>query len=218
MKKLGILALLLVLIAPLFADDQVDVGYAFGMLVAGSIKNTGVSVNVDQVIEGLRDVLTGKPTKITTHQAQTEVQAAVQTASAKKGTDNLAAGKAFLDANAKKTGVTTTASGLQYTVLTQGSGPKPKATDTVKVNYEGKLLDGTVFDSSYARKTPATFPLNGVIPGWTEGVQLMPVGSKYRFFVPSALAYGEKGAGGTIGPNAVLIFDVELISIETGKQ
>ena len=119
----------------------------------------------------------------------------------------------FLEENAKKEGVVTTASGLQYIVMTKGDGAMPKETDNVTVHYHGTLLDGTVFDSSVERGQPATFPLNGVIKGWTEGVQLMNVGSKFRFFIPSDLAYGERGAGGAIGPNATLIFEVELISI-----
>jgi len=120
----------------------------------------------------------------------------------------------FLADHAKKPGVTTTASGLQYEVIRQGSGPKPAAGDTVLVHYEGKLLDGTVFDSSYQRGQPAAFPLNQVIPGWTEGVQLMPVGSKFHFVVPPGLAYGSAGAGGVIPPGAVLEFDVELLAVK----
>ncbi|GGE15500.1 hypothetical protein GCM10011529_22340 [Polymorphobacter glacialis] len=120
---------------------------------------------------------------------------------------------AFLATNAGKPGVTTTASGLQYEVLRAGAGPKPAATDTVLVHYEGRLIDGTVFDSSYQRGQPAAFPLDSVIPGWTEGVQLMPTGSKFRFLVPPALGYGSKGAGGVIPPGAVLEFDVELLAI-----
>ena len=123
------------------------------------------------------------------------------------------AGAAYLAANKGKPGVHTTASGLQYEILTAGTGPKPLPGDSVKVHYEGKLLDGTVFDSSVARGEPATFPLRQVIAGWTEGVQLMPTGSKYRFTVPSDLAYGPSGAGGVIPPNAVLVFDIELLAI-----
>lgn len=123
-------------------------------------------------------------------------------------------GKAFLTKNKKKKGVTTTASGLQYEVIAMGDGPKPRATDTVEVHYRGTLLDGTEFDSSYRRGQTATFPLNGVIRGWTEGVQLMPVGSKFRFFIPPELAYGARGAGTAIGPNATLIFEVELLDIK----
>jgi FKBP-type peptidyl-prolyl cis-trans isomerase len=130
------------------------------------------------------------------------------------GDKNKAAGEAFLLENKSKPGVTTTASGLQYLVIKEGTGPKPLATDKVKVHYKGTLLDGTVFDSSYDRKEPAVFVLNQVIPGWTEGVQLMKTGSTYKFFVPSQLAYGERQAGPQITPNSTLIFEVELISIE----
>ncbi len=125
----------------------------------------------------------------------------------------LAKGEKFLEDNAKKEGVVVTSSGLQYKVITPGTGKSPKATDTVEVHYEGTLIDGTVFDSSYRRKETIEFPLNGVIAGWTEGVQLMQEGAKYRFFIPSKLAYGSRGAGGVIGPNQALIFDVELIKV-----
>ncbi len=135
-------------------------------------------------------------------------------ANAKSAEENKKAGAAFLAENAKKEGVVTTASGLQYKILKQGDGAKPSAADNVTVHYEGKTLDGKVFDSSYKRGTPATFPLNRVIAGWTEGVQLMQEGSKYRFYIPSDLAYGPRGAGSDIGPNETLIFDVELIAIQ----
>jgi FKBP-type peptidyl-prolyl cis-trans isomerase len=124
------------------------------------------------------------------------------------------AGKAFLEENGKKEGVTTTASGLQYKVIKAGTGARPKATDTVNVHYKGTFLDGKTFDSSYDRGQPISFPLNRVIPGWTEGVQLMPVGSTYEFYIPSNLAYGEAGAGGAIPPNSTLIFVVELLKIQ----
>ena len=133
------------------------------------------------------------------------------------GEANKKAGDTFLAANKTKTGVVALPSGLQYKVLQEGSGPKPAATDTVVCNYRGTLLDNTEFDSSYKRGQPATFPLNQVIRGWTEGLQLMPVGSKWQLFVPSELAYGARGAGGAIGPNATLIFEVELLSIQ-GKS
>ena len=139
---------------------------------------------------------------------------AAGTAHPSAAADSGSAGRAYLSANKGKPGVHTTASGLQYEILTAGTGPHPAASDTVAVHYEGKLLDGTVFDSSIARGQPAVFPLNRVIPGWTEGVQLMPVGSKYRFTIPSDLAYGPSGAGGVIPPNAVLVFDIELLGIE----
>jgi FKBP-type peptidyl-prolyl cis-trans isomerase len=127
--------------------------------------------------------------------------------------ENKAAGEKFLAENGKKPTVKTTASGLEYEVITEGKGKKPSATDNVTVHYKGTTIDGTEFDSSYGRGEPATFPLNAVIPGWTEGVQLMPEGSKYKFYIPSTLAYGEDGAGGKIGPNETLIFEVELIKI-----
>ncbi|MEY4768396.1 MAG: hypothetical protein RL637_1035 [Pseudomonadota bacterium] len=127
--------------------------------------------------------------------------------------ENKAQGKAFLAKNAKNEKVKTTASGLQYEILTQGKGRSPQATDTVAVHYKGTLLDGSEFDSSYKRNTPATFPLNGVIPGWTEGLQLMKEGAKYRFYIPSELAYGESGAGQLIAPNSTLIFEVELLKV-----
>ncbi len=123
-------------------------------------------------------------------------------------------GQQFLQENAKKEGVKSTPSGLQYVVLTEGQGKSPKATDTVLVHYKGTLLDGTEFDSSYKRNAPISFPLNQVIPGWTEGVQLMKEGGKYRFFIPSNLAYGSRGAGGAIGPDETLIFDVELLKVQ----
>ena len=126
-------------------------------------------------------------------------------------------GKAFLEANGKKEGVKTTASGLQYKVIKSGKGKSPKASDKVKVHYHGTLIDGTVFDSSVERNDPITFPVNGVIPGWVEGLQLMKEGDKFQFVIPSNLAYGEQGAGGKIGPNSTLIFDVELISVESAQ-
>lgn len=135
-------------------------------------------------------------------------------ANAKSPEENKREGELFLIGNAKKPGIVTTGSGLQYEVLTQGTGPKPAEADNVTVHYRGTTIDGKEFDSSYSRGAPATFPLNRVIAGWTEGLQLMPEGSKYRLFIPSDLAYGERGAGPDIGPNATLIFDVELIKIE----
>lgn len=217
MKKLLIIALIAAIAAPLMAEGPVDVSYALGMLFGGNLKGSGLEINPDTFTQGMKDILAGKATKYTPADAEAAVQASLQAVTAKKSAENLAAGKAFLETNKKKAGITATASGLQYEVLAKGTGAKPLASDTVTVNYEGKLLDGTVFDSSIARNEPATFPLGGVIPGWTEGVQLMPVGAKYRFFVPSELAYGEQGAGGSIAPNSVLIFEVELLSIEAAK-
>ena len=135
-------------------------------------------------------------------------------ANATSPSENKAAGEAFLAENAKKTTIVSTASGLQYEIIEQGEGTSPSATDNVTVHYKGTTIDGTVFDSSYDRGTPATFPLNRVIAGWTEGLQLMKEGAKYRFYIPSELAYGERGAGKDIGPNSALIFDVELIKVQ----
>jgi FKBP-type peptidyl-prolyl cis-trans isomerase len=226
MKKFLILVSCLGLLSALAAEDnkpaapeaQPDVSYSLGMLLGANIKNTGLKINADSFLAGLQDSMNGKALKYTEAEATAAVQSSLQAIQAKKSDDNLAAGKAFLDSNRQKAGVKVTSSGLQYEVLTLGTGPKPQATDTVKVDYEGKLLNGTVFDSSIARKEPVTFQLNGVIPGWTEGLQLMPVGSKFRFYVPSDLAYGDKGAGNSIEPNSVLIFEVQLISIEPAKQ
>ena len=172
------------------------------------------------LLQGFKDALEGTKPAISMEEAvaalkklqdkaQQEEEAALQQA----GDTNQKAGDAFLAANKSKDGVVTTPSGLQYKIITQGTGPTPSATDTVVCNYRGTLLDGTEFDSSYKRGQPATFPLNQVIKGWTEGVQLMPVGSKYQFYIPAALAYGPRGHA-SIGPNTTLIFDVELISIQ----
>jgi FKBP-type peptidyl-prolyl cis-trans isomerase len=144
---------------------------------------------------------------------QQQVVAAQQAKQKVVGEKNKTEGETFLAKNKTRAGVKTTASGLQYEVEKEGTGPNPKATDTVTVNYKGTLMDGTTFDSSYDRGQPATFVLNQVIPGWTEGVQLMKPGGKYKFYIPSSLGYGEQGAGGVIGPNAPLVFEVELVSI-----
>jgi len=218
MKRLTIIALCLALALSLAAQSKApstaDASYALGVLMGADVKGTGIQISADDFMAGFKAALAGGTAKMSASQAQSVFQAAYQAAQEKKGERNLADGKAFLAANGKKKGVSTTASGLQYEVLAAGSGKKPAATDTVTVNYEGKLLDGTVFDSSYQRGQPASFPLSGVIKGWTEGLQLMPVGAKYRFYIPSELAYGAQGAGQDIGPNCVLTFDVELISIK----
>ena len=212
-----VLAIALAIALPLSAQTEPaapagDPSYALGMLLAGNIKSAGLTINYDVFLAGMKDILEGSGGQLTEAQAQAVVQAAVQAASARKADESQARGLAFLAANRDRPGVKVTASGLQYEVLTPGTGAMPVASDTVTVNYEGRLIDGTVFDSSYARGEPTTFRLDEVIPGWTEGVQLMPAGSKYRFYMPSELAYGARGAGGVIGPNEVLIFDVELIS------
>lgn len=194
---------------------KADISYAFGLLIGADLKTTNVDFDLAAFQRGMKESISGKKTKITLVEASGEVQKALATARAKKTEVNLEAEKKFFEKNKEKTGVKATESGLQYEVLTEGTGPKPLATDTVKVNYVGTLLDGKEFDSSIKRNEPAVFPLNGVIPGWTEGIQLMTVGSKYKFYIPSTLAYGAQGAGNVIEPNATLVFEVELLSIET---
>jgi len=194
--------------------------YAIGLDVGKSLKGIGTKFDLTAFDAAVETVIKGEKSKLSPKEIAAvkksvfKVQRDKLLAKQKElGLKNKANGEKFLADNAKKDGVTTTASGLQYLVLKSGDGKKPTATDTVKVNYEGRLIDGTVFDSSYKRGQPVTFPLNGVIKGWTEGLQLMPVGSKYRLFLPSELAYGTHGAGSRIGPNSTLVFDVELLSI-----
>ena len=188
--------------------------YALGLVIGHNLKEMGVdNLNGADFAQAVADVLAGNATTMTNAEAQQIVATYMQKKEAEKGKAAREAGEKFLAENAKKEGVTVTASGLQYVVLTEGSGRKPSATDNVKCHYEGRLTDGTVFDSSYRRGEPAVFPLNGVIAGWTEGVQLMGEGAKFRFFIPYNLAYGERGAGGSIPPYAALVFDVELIEV-----
>jgi len=198
--------------------------YVIGYNLGRTLKQNDVNANSDLIVKGLRDGLGGGAGMLTDAEMQStmqEFQKQVQEQQEAKqkviGEKNKAEGEAFLAKNKARAGVKTTASGLQYEVEKEGTGPTPKATDTVTVNYKGTLMDGSTFDSSYDRGQPATFVLNQVIPGWTEGVQLMKVGSKYKFYIPSALGYGDKGAGATIGPNAPLIFEVELLSIGEPK-
>lgn len=188
--------------------------YALGLVIGHNLKEMGVdNLNGADFAQAVADVLAGNATAMTNAEAQQIVATYMQEKEAEKGKAARETGEKFLAENAKKEGVTVTASGLQYIVLTEGSGRKPSATDNVKCHYEGRLTDGTVFDSSYRRGEPAVFPLNGVIAGWTEGVQLMGEGAKFRFFIPYNLAYGERGAGGSIPPYAALVFDVELIEV-----
>lgn len=195
-----------------------DVGYALGCLIGKNVSAQGLKPDVEAMVAALKDTMAGKPAKYTDQQLQQIMQSHQMTAAKAASGKNTEEGKAFLEKNGKREGVKTTASGLQYEVLKPGTGAKPAATDTVKVHYHGTLIDGSVFDSSVDRGEPISFPLNGVIKGWTEGVQLMPVGSKYKFVIPSELAYGDRGAGGKIGPNATLIFEVELLAIEGEKK
>lgn len=195
---------------------QVDsASYALGVNVASQVKGQGFDeMNFDALIQGMKDVYAAEGLMITEVEAQGVLQEFFTGAIDRMKEKNLNEGLAFLEENKKKDGVEVTASGLQYKVIEDANGPKPTAEDKVKVHYHGTLIDGTVFDSSVERGEPIDFPLNGVIRGWTEGLQLMSVGSKYQFYIPSELAYGENPRpGGPIGPNMVLIFDVELIDI-----
>jgi FKBP-type peptidyl-prolyl cis-trans isomerase FkpA len=202
-------------------DTEIEkASYAYGMDVAASMQRSGLELDVDSFVQGFRDTLTGEKVLLTNPEKMQVMQDYASKMREKQmaemeaaGVKNLEEGQAFLDQNAAREGVVKTASGLQYEVVEKGDGPKPKATDHVKVNYTGTLIDGTKFDSSYDRGQPAEFPLNGVIPGWTEALQLMNVGSTYRIYVPPDLAYGERGAPPVIGPNATLIFDIELLEI-----
>ena len=200
--------------------DEQKLGYIIGMDIGKSLLQQGTAVDIEALVDAIRttyldgELAMSQEEAATLRQAYIEKrQAEQQAATAEVGGENLAAGELFLAENKQKEGIVTTDSGLQYKVETMGDGAKPAATDTVKVHYRGTLLDGTEFDSSYARNEPITFALNRVIPGWTEGVQLMPVGSKFMFYIPSGLAYGEAG-GGPIPPNSTLIFEVELLGVE----
>ncbi len=195
--------------------------YALGMNLGASLHKQSVDVDPNMVAQGLRAALAGGKTLLTQEEAQAalmEVQNELRKKQQEKmqvaGEANKKEGEAFLASNKAKEGVVTLPSGLEYKILKEGNGPKPTASDSVVCNYRGTLINGTEFDSSYKRGQPATFPVNGVIKGWTEALQLMQVGSKWQLFVPSSLAYAERGAGGDIGPNATLIFEVELLSIQ----
>lgn len=191
------------------------ISYALGLSMGQNLMGSGVtSLNYQDLAQGIEDVLTKQQPKISYQEAQQVLGQFFQELEAKIAGVAKAEGEKFLAENKKREGVQVTASGLQYEVLEATIGQKPKATDTVKVHYEGTLIDGTVFDSSYQRGESISFPLNGVIKGWTEGLQLMSIGSKYKFFIPYQLAYGERGAGQQIPPYAALIFTVELLGIE----
>ena len=195
--------------------------YALGIGIGSQLAGMGAKeLNIDDFAQAVKDVISGTPLKVDNAEAQSLVQAFFKeqedkqrAAAAEAGKVAKAAGESFLADNAKKEGVVVLPSGLQYQVLKEGNGKKPSATDQVKCHYEGTLIDGTIFDSSYQRNEPATFGLNQVIAGWTEGVQLMSEGAKYRFFIPYNLAYGERGAGAQIPPFAALVFDVELLKV-----
>lgn len=197
------------------------VSYALGLGIGRQLAQMGASeLNIDDFAAAIKDVIAGNELKVSNREAQTIVQdyfrkqeEKLNAERAEKGKVAKAEGEKYLAENAKKEGVVTLPSGLQYMVLKEGNGKKPKATDQVKCHYEGFLIDGTVFDSSIQRGEPAVFPLNQVVAGWTEGLQLMQEGAKYRFFIPYILGYGEGGAGASIPPYAALIFDVELLEV-----
>jgi FKBP-type peptidyl-prolyl cis-trans isomerase FklB len=212
-------------VAPALKTRKEKFSYALGMNIGSglgnNLKKQSVDVDSNLVSQGLKDSLAGGKTRLTQEEAQavlTEVQNEVRKQQQEKtqqaATANKTEGEAFLAANKAKQGVITLPSGLQYKILTAGTGPKPTAADTVVCNYRGTLINGTEFDSSYKRGQPATFGVGQVIKGWTEALQLMPTGSKWQIFIPSGLAYAERGAGADIGPNATLIFEVELLSIQ----
>ena len=229
---LGTMLIVLLMATPAFAQKKVELktakdkqSYSIGFDMGSSIKKNGIDVDPNILTKAIKDSLSGgKP--LMTEQEMREAIGALQKDMAAKqqekvkmmGEKNKKEGEAFLAENKKKEGVTTLPSGLQYVILAEGTGKQPKATDTVTVQYRGTLIDGTEFDSSYKRGQPATFTLNQVIKGWTEGVQLMKEGGKIRLFVPSELAYGDRGAGAQIGPNAALVFEVELLSVGQASQ
>lgn len=206
---------------PLLVTLQQKASYSYGVDVATRLKQQGIELDATALTRGIADAYTGGELALTEEdrlQAKTEFQTLIRDALTKKQSEtaeaNLAEGKTFLDENAKKTGVITTASGLQYKILTTGDGKQPKDTDTVTTHYKGTLIDGREFDNSYKRDQPASFPVKGVIAGWTEALQLMHVGDKWQLFIPSDLAYGATKRSELIDANSTLIFEIELLSIK----
>jgi FKBP-type peptidyl-prolyl cis-trans isomerase FklB len=202
-------------------DERDKVSYSIGTDIGQNLKRQSLDINTDALAKGISDAYTGGQAMMTDDEIRDtmatfrkEMMAKQQEMMKSLGEKNKVEGAAFLSENEKKEGVKTLPSGLQYKVIKEGDGAIPSATDKVSVHYKGTLIDGTEFDSSYGRGQPASFPVNGVIKGWTEALQLMKTGSKWNLYIPSELAYGERGAGGKIGPNATLIFEVELLSIE----
>ncbi len=197
--------------------DQQRFSYIIGTQIGHQIKEDGIILDEGAFMQAIRDAASGTPSKLTQDEIRTTVENMKKERAelaSQAGEKNKQEGEKFLAANRSKPGVQVLPSGLQYQVLHAGTGAKPAATDTVEVNYRGTLLDGTEFDSSYKRGQPATFPVNGVIQGWQQALQMMNEGSKWQLFIPSDLAYGSRGAGGVIGPNATLVFEVELLKIK----
>lgn len=232
LKRFGALVITTSMALPMMAQAAAPstqmgkASYAIGFMTAKQYQQNGIdSLDVDSYAQAIRDVFNGQDPQLSQDEMQTafqqfqqELMAKAQAKQQQQASENKAKGDAFLADNADKDGIKVTDSGLQYKVIRKGDGETPEASDTVKVNYEGKLLDGTVFDSSYQRGEPVTFQVDQVIPGWQEALQLMPVGSEYELYIPANLAYGPAGAGGKIGPNETLHFKVELLSIEEGKD
>ncbi len=197
-----------------FSGELEEFSYALGLSIASNLIQSGVkTIEPSNFMLALEDIFTGKEPKLTPEMANKILQAFMEKQQSGEGKANLEEGLKFLAENREKEGIIETASGLQYQVLEEGDGEKPSPSDQVKCHYHGTLIDGTVFDSSVQRGEPATFPVNGVIQGWVEALQMMATGSKWRLYVPSDLAYGERGAGGAIGPNTTLVFEVELLEI-----
>jgi FKBP-type peptidyl-prolyl cis-trans isomerase FklB len=212
--------------APLtLTTDKDKQSYAMGMNLGLGLHRQGMTLDPALVARGMKDAMTGAKTVLTEDEARTviqklqgDVRQKMEAKAKEEGATKRKVGEDFLAANKSKEGVVVLPSGLQYKILTAGTGPKPAATDTVSCNYRGTLVDGKEFDSSYKRGQPASFPVNGVIKGWTEALQMMPVGSKWQLFIPPDLAYGDRGAGQDIGPGETLIFEVELLSIAEAKK
>jgi FKBP-type peptidyl-prolyl cis-trans isomerase FklB len=202
--------------SPQLKDQKEKVSYSIGMQIGFNLARQKVDINPDILAAGIKDAIANKPllTPDQVKDVMAQFEKDLEQKQKQLGEKNKTEGAKFLEDNKKKPGVKTTASGLQYKVITDGTGKQPKATDMVTVNYRGTLIDGTEFDSSYKRGQPATFPVNGVIKGWTEALQLMKQGSKYQLFIPSNLAYGERAIGPDIGPNSTLIFEVELQEVK----
>src|SRR5216110_1235532 len=202
--------------SPQFKDQKDKVSYSIGMNIGLNLSRQKVDINTDVLAAGMKDAIAGKP-QLTPDQVKdvmAQFEKDMEQKQKQAGEKNKTEGAKFLEDNKKKPGVKTTASGLEYKVEKEGTGAQPKPTDMVTVNYRGTLMDGTEFDSSYKRGQPATFPVNGVIKGWTEALQLMKTGAKYQFFIPSDLAYGQRAMGPDIAPNSTLIFEVELKSVQ----
>jgi len=208
-----------------FKDSKAKASYGIGLSIAANFKHQDVDLNTDALVAGLKDGMSGAKPQLSEQEIREAINDLQKNVEEKQKADeqkrqamapkNKEDGEKFLAQNKSKTGVKTTASGLQYKVENEGKGESPKPSDTVTVNYRGTLIDGTEFDSSYKRGQPATFPVSGVIKGWTEALQLMKPGAKYQLFIPSSLAYGDRGAGRDIGPDSTLIFEVELLDVKS---